>query len=219
VVDLLTPSRVAQWLSTTVRWVTIRLRSRLGLPNKLATNDRRILEETVIPFLTSDFRARRVLFVGCAIYTNHYDKLFVPNIEYHTIEIDPSQACYGGKFHVVDGFENATEHWEPSSFDAIVCNGVYGWGLNEREPVEKAFRGAFVLLREGGLFVLGWNTPRSSSSGPVPLEEIQALESFEKYTSGPLGPWRYYCEGPERHVFDFYRKPVHDDPRAHAPTS
>ena len=218
-VELLTPSRVAQWLSPPARWVTIRLRYLLGLPNKLATSDRRILEETIIPFLVSDFRVRKVLFVGCAIYTNHYDKLFGPNVEYHTIEIDPSQARYGGKFHVVDGFENASEHWEPGSFDAIVCNGVYGWGLNEREPVEKAFAGAFELLRDGGLFVLGWNTPRSASSGPVPLEQVRALDSFERYDSGPLGEWRYCCEGPQRHVFDFYSKPIRDDSRAHAPAS
>lgn len=202
-------------LSKLKDWVTVRARYALGLPNRLPTDDRRVLEDIIIPYLVESFPMQRVLFVGCAYYTKHYDRLFGSGVGYFTIEIDPSKSRFGGRHHVVDGFENARGHWDSGFFDLIVCNGVYGWGLNGKKQVEEAFDGAYDLLRDGGLFILGWNQPESSlykvtpqPPYPVPLTDIEALERFERHALAPLGGWRYHCEGPNRHVFDVYRRPT-----------
>ena len=210
VVALVEKSALARWRVT--RWplmaawqASVRLRIILGIPIRLDGDDRHVLENIIIPELVANFRLQRVLFVGCDYYTKHYEGLFPPNVEYQTIEIDPSRVHFGARLHIVDGMENAERHWQQQSFDLIVCNGVFGWGLDKHETVEQAIRASFNLLRDGGLFVFGWND--IDPYRPVPLAEIQALKQFEEYTFAPLGTWRYLCRDELRHTFDFYVRP------------
>ncbi len=182
----------------------VRLRSLLGRPFRLRTDDRRVLDQVIIPELAGRAGIERVLFVGCAIYTQHYEGLF-GGAEFHSIEPDPRQARWGARRHVVDVLQNGAAHWAPGYFDLIVCNGVYGWGLDARDDIERAMNACFTLLRERGLLILGWNdTPERT---PVPLTDISALARFEPHAFAPLGASRHLCAGAHRHVFSFFEKP------------
>ena len=100
---------------------------------------------------------------------------------------------------------DVADHFDAGSLDVILCNGVFGWGLDAREDVERAFAGCHRCLRPGGLFVLGWNdTPETR---PFPLDECEALKRFEPYVFPPLGASHVPTETELRHTYDFFVKP------------
>ncbi|QIF02936.1 class I SAM-dependent methyltransferase [Roseimicrobium sp. ORNL1] len=173
-----------------------------GVDLYISSQDRDILEKTIMPYLAQEEGYNRILFVGCAWYTRGYRKVFTGK-DYWTIEIDPEQARYGSSQHITDSVENVGQHFRENDLDAIICNGVFGWGLDEREAVEKAFQGCFDCLREGGVFVLGWND--LPGHVPFPLEDCVALRSFTRLEFPPLGSTRVVAEA-GRHSFDFFVK-------------
>lgn len=82
-------------------------------------------------------------------------------------------------------------------------NGVFGWGLNEPDAVERAFAAIHGVLDPRGIFVLGWNdTP---DLVPVPLEQVQSLQEFTPYHFEPLGGASFLCDT-FRHTYGFYMK-------------
>lgn len=181
----------------------LRLRVAAGVQRTLPTNDRRVLEDVIFPRLLEP-DCQRILFVGCDWYTRCYNEVFADR-EYWTIEIDPAKRRYGSINHIVAGLEDIENYFAPGYFDAIVCNGVFGWGLNDRDAVERAFAGCLYCLREGGLFILGWND--IPERRPFPLEECQALQQFERYTLPALGMSDHRTDTSNRHTFSFYRRP------------
>ena len=173
------------------------------------SEDRRVLQTVIMPFLAQQEDVHKVLFVGCAWYTRGYRKIFARQ-DYVTLEIDPRAAKYGAERHVADTLENVRRHFEEKSLDLIICNGVIGWGLNEKAAVEKAVNGCFECLRVGGTFVLGWNDVPEHT--PFPLDECQGLHRFTPYTFPPLATSRHLTATYNRHSYWFYR-------REEAPTS
>jgi hypothetical protein len=172
----------------------------LGFDLRLVSDDRRILEEIIFPFVLSRVDFRRILFIGCDWYTAGYAKVFKGR-EFWTLEIDRRRWRYGSTHHVVDAAENVRAHFEKESFDVIICNGVFGCGLNEREQVDCAFRGFRECLRPDGLFVLGWNDiPERKPFSP----EMSVERFFSRLAFPPLGRWRWPTENPNGHTFDFY---------------
>lgn len=79
-----------------------------------------------------------MLFVGCAWYAHRYERL-LPGRDYWTIDPDPWKRRFGARRHVVAEFERLDAHVARGSFDLIVCNGVFGWGLDDRVDCERAF--------------------------------------------------------------------------------
>jgi Methyltransferase domain len=135
--------------------LAFKVRNSLGLTIPIRTDDRRVLEQVIIPYLSAQRNTHRVLFVGCEWYTRHYKKFFAGK-EYWTIDFDPSKSAYGSEgHHIVDSIENIGNYFTENYFDVIVCNGVFGWGLNTKEQTKNAFGGCYKLLRTGGHFVLG----------------------------------------------------------------
>jgi len=115
------------------------------------------------------------------------------------MDINPSCAAFGAKHHVTAGVQNVARHFASASLDLVVCNGVFGWGLDNRDDVEKAFSGIARCLAPGGVFVLGWDdTPNRK---PFPPEEAATLY-FKRHIYEPLGNWRIRTAN--RHTFDFY---------------
>lgn len=179
-----------------------RLRLLVGLTAPMRTPDRIILENVIIPF----FVARgvgRVLFVGTDWFTKHYDRFFAGS-DYWTIEIEPGRRRFGAAQHVVDSLEHLDRHFQKAYFDLILCNGVYGWGLDESESCERAFQQCFDCLREQGVLMLGWNDVPEHR--PFPPESIQSLAQFARLEDSPFGTWRYAAQTPGRHIYDFYTK-------------
>jgi SAM-dependent methyltransferase len=98
------------------------------------------------------------------------------------------------------------DHLPENYLDLIICNGVFGWGLNDKEEVEKAFLGCHQCLRQGGVLVIGWNdTPEKK---PFPLENCESLSKFSPYVFPPLSTSQYqnFAEDTDKHVYNFYIK-------------
>jgi len=168
----------------------------------MKTPDRLLLENIIIPF----FVARgvgHVLFVGTDWFTKHYDRFF-EDIDYWTIEINPSRRKFGAAQHIVDSLEHLDRYFPREHFDLILCNGVFGWGLNDPESCERAFQQCYDSLRDQGVLVLGWNNVQEHR--PVPLEAITSLAQFSRFEDSPFGTWRCEVQTKERHIYDFYQK-------------
>jgi SAM-dependent methyltransferase len=180
------------------------LRKRFGLPTPLNTTDRIVMERDIFPEYAKDPSIKRMLFVGCGRYTAHYQQLFFPTKDFWTIEPDPGAAGFGAKQHVIAPLEDLDRHFPPAHFDFILCNGVYGWGLDRHEQLEAAFAQCHSRLRDDGHLFFGWDD--IPQRAPVDLDTVSSRALFRKYTFPPLGTWRYLTDTPYRHTFDFYRK-------------
>ena len=145
----------------------------------------------------------RLLFVGCARYTKGYARFF-DGLDYWTLEPNPQRARFGAHQHVVGSLQDIERHFAASSFDAIICNGVFGWGLNAPAEVEQAFSGCHGCLQEGGMLVIGWND--TARRRPFPLEQCRSLRSFKPYVFPALATTRYLTDTLNRHTYDFYLK-------------
>jgi SAM-dependent methyltransferase len=194
------PLRVLTDFQTAKRVV----RYALGLPTPLATPDRVLLEELILPHFVSMPDVHRVLFVGVAWYTSHYPETYFRNVDVWTVDPDPKSAKFGARQHKIAPLERLDKHFPEGRFDLIVCNGVHGHGLNEKLACERAFANCFSALRPGGYFLLGWNDIDDSPA--VPLESIESLRSFTPWTFPPLNTWRYRTDTPYAHTYDFYRR-------------
>jgi SAM-dependent methyltransferase len=175
----------------------------LGMLSYLKTDDRQVLEQVILPYFAQSPECSKILFVGTAWYTEGYNALFRGK-DYWTIELDPSQAKYGSRHHIIDSIENVNQHFQPNQFDLIICNGVFGWGLNDQPNVEVAFTHCFNLLHEGGILVLGWNDVPAHC--PFPLGSCEALKLWQPFVFSPLATAQYRTTAKNRHTFNFYIK-------------
>jgi SAM-dependent methyltransferase len=192
-------TRVRRALSL-VPWRLVR-KDRLYRP----THDRYLLEEVIFPALRSRADVQQILFVGCDTYTARYPALFSDR-SFTTMDVEPSKARYGAARHVVDTVVNLSSHFGPETLDALICNGVIGWGLDRREEIDEAMRQAFASLRPGGILIVGWND--MPPWRPEPLEKLPGLRLFEPLTLSPFPAASYPTLGTMRHVFNFYVRPV-----------
>jgi SAM-dependent methyltransferase len=165
-------------------------------------DDRRILEQIIIPFVLSRFEPQAILEVGREPYQAFYNEFFAGR-ELWTIDRDAAKAQFGATNHIVDDAANLRRHFPDRYFDFVLMNGVFGWGLNERQAIERAFAAVHAILVPGGLFVLGWNdTP---DLVPVALDEVQALKLFKPYSFAPLNGTSFKCSTYE-HTYSFFVK-------------
>lgn len=166
------------------------------------TEDRRILEKTIFPYF-SQTPDQKILFVGCDWYTRHYPALFAKQ-KFWTLDVDPRRARYGAARHIEDRVENISSYFATESLDAIFCNGLLGWGLNERLLIEQAFNGCVDALAHGGVFILGWNDVEGRR--PCRLEDCSSLRRLQPFTFPPLQTTQYQTRGANRHTYNFYVK-------------
>ena len=177
----------------------------MGLPSRRHTEDRRILEQVILPEYATRPEISRILFVGCAAYTQQYGQFF-PGREYWTIDPVARRRQYGSSHHIVDTLQNLGNHVAPDYFDLILCNGVLGWGLNTPADADAALTTCYSHLRPGGELLVGWNdiSPRNR----VAPEDIPALRQFETRPFGSAQLTRWKVAAANHHVFDFYRRPM-----------
>jgi hypothetical protein len=183
--------------------VVRRVGARLGVEMPLSSYPRAVLEQMIIPSYANRHDIRRVLFVGCDYYTSHYWKFF-RHKEFWTIDRDPRKKAFGSSHHIGDALENLHHHSHEEYFDVIICNGVYGWGMNSKEQCELGLRNCYSHLRQGGELMLGWDDVPEHVF--VPLESINSLARFHHQRNSPFSAWRYETGSHTRHVFDFYVK-------------
>lgn len=191
-------------ISRLARRIRRDIRGMLGLPTFLQNEDRRILEQVILPHFVGDRKCNDILFVGCAWYTQGYNAWFEEK-NYCTIDVDPAVRKFGAKQHIVDGLQNISHHFPKDALDLIVCNGVFGWGLDDAADVELAIRGCHEILRHGGILVIGVDGVQERR--PYALEKCAALSALEPYAFPPLQTSGYLTDTPYRHHFLFFRKP------------
>ena len=180
------------------------LRKRLGLPTPLNTEDRRILEQTIFPFYGANPSFQNVLFVGCNTYTSDYQRLYFGDRNFWTIEPNADLTQFGARQHVVAPLEEMGRHFAEKFFDLIICNGVFGWGLDREAQCNAAFEQCHICLREGGHLIFGWDDVARRT--PIEVAQISSLARYGRFNFPPLGTWRYLTDTPYRHTFDFYQK-------------
>ena len=96
-------------------------------------------------------------------------------------------------------------HFPAASFDLVLCNGVVGWGIDDKEQAEQAFGACFDALRPGGHLIIGWNN--LPGHRPFRFSEIASLVKFEPLAFAPLGKSEHAVDNQWRHVFNFFSKP------------
>lgn len=179
-------------------------RALVGADTGRPTADRWVLESDILPWLGRRTDVRRVLFVGCARYTRSYERFF-PGAEYWTLDPAPRRGRWGAENHIVDRLQHLRRHVPAASFDAIVCNGVLGWGLNRRRDAEAAFEACHAALRVGGELIVGWNDVAPHNR--VRPESLAALRRFEPVPLPGRSATELRIAGANRHVYLRYRRP------------
>ncbi|UYN93249.1 MAG: methyltransferase domain-containing protein [Enhydrobacter sp.] len=158
---------------------------------------RRFLEHDVLPWLRET--CPRILFVGTGPYTVHYEKLFArtPH-QYVTIDSDPAVAVWGARDHIVAQVQEIGRHRPDGHFDAVVLNGVFGFGVDDPPTMRAVAAALHAALRPGGRLVLGWNSDVHAAP-----EELGVLD--EHFAPDRDSPWGFRRTFPgEFHVNDFY---------------
>ncbi len=162
--------------------------------------DRQFMEAYIFPWLARA-GAQRILSIGCRNYSAHYERVLTRyGIEFTTNDIDPYARRFGAKRHVIADvrFLKPSDFSEP--FDAILLNGVIGFGLDEQPAVDNALAALAALVPSGALLICGWNVGR----GFEPDAEVYGRAGFDE-TRGPTGPSRVTFDT-VTHVYDFLRR-------------
>ena len=185
------------------KWLALRALMAIGIDLHLRTEDRRVLEQVLLPALSADDRLQSILFVGCDWYTRGYRRFFRGR-SYVTLDIDPANRRCGAREHIVDALQNLGHHVPVGSLDLILVNGVIGYGLDERADIEAAFDACLVALRPQGILLLGWND--IAGRRPSRFDESTSLRGFEPMVLAPIGGSRIVTATPNRHIFSFHLK-------------
>lgn len=122
--------------------------------------DRKLLAEAYIPALAAE--GGKILWVGTRAYTaEDYAVLEARGAEVWTTDIDPDAARWGveGRHRTGDICE-ADVFFADQAFDAIVCNGVLGFGVDAPEQQRQCLRALSAILKPGGRLLLGWNVDK-----------------------------------------------------------
>jgi hypothetical protein len=163
------------------------------------TASRLCLEKELLPWLAKHYR--KLLFVGTASYTFHYEGQFRRD-QYTTIDWHPRNVVWGARDHIIARIEDIARVRPKGSFDCIILNGVFGFGVDDVEHMRVVIKALHEAIWSGGLLIVGWNTDMHA--------DPDALGLFEQYFApNTHEPWKERRHFPaETHVYDFYvRRP------------
>jgi hypothetical protein len=173
-------------------------------PKQIVSHDRMILEQVILASFASAIAIQKILFVGCAAYTQQYEEIFGDK-EYWTIDPKRVKKKYGAKRHIIDSITKIETYITKNYFDVIIMNGVIGFGLNRIADIEQAINACYSTLASQGILLVGWND--TARRTPTDVRGIHALGKFRQYYFEPLQTCHYRTEGSERHTLSFYQKP------------
>ncbi|MEA3449468.1 MAG: class I SAM-dependent methyltransferase [Patescibacteria group bacterium] len=160
--------------------------------------DRDVLERIIFPYILSCFNPRAILDVGREDYEEFYNEFFTGR-ELWTIDIDPGRQEFGSIHHITDDVSNIKKYFKNNFFGFILMNGVFGWGLNDKNKIQQTFNAIYDILKPGGIFILGFN------DDVVPLDKIEGLKKLKPYNFKPLKKKSFKCINGD-HKYNFYIK-------------
>lgn len=142
--------------------------------------DRRLLAEAYIPAFAA--AGGRILWVGCRAYTaTDYAALETNGAQVWTTDIDPRAGRWGrADRHRTGDLCEIDIVFPDMVFDAIICNGVLGYGVDTVEQQGRALAAMAAILRPDGRLLLGWNTDKIS-------DPIQAGLATPWFDPAPFG--------------------------------
>jgi hypothetical protein len=146
--------------------------------------DRRFLIEELFEVYAKDSSIQTVLFVGVRRYTSKYSEYF-KHAHFLTIDTDPTQARFGATDHIVDDVCNLS-HWHsqfPKGVDLAFMNGVVGFGLNNKENVERAIEALASAMSRNAKLVFGINPHMNT---PLLLENSAMLKRHFRRATSPI---------------------------------
>lgn len=164
--------------------------------------DREVMRDTYLPGFAA--AGGRILWVGTRTYTADYPALLEKDgAEVWTTDVSPRAERWGrsGR-HRTGDIKQADTLFGDLVFDAVLLNGVLGWGVDTHEDQKRALEAAAAILRPGGLLLIGWNTDRIA-------DPIDAGLTAARYEPAPFGATPSRVVVPKvTHVYDiFVRRP------------
>jgi SAM-dependent methyltransferase len=158
--------------------------------------DRGFLVRDYLPAFAAE--GGRILWVGCRPYTaDYYAALEAHGAEVWTTDIEDRAEAWGraGR-HRTGDIGDAGRLFGDLQFDAVLCNGVLGWGVDSAQDQARALAAMADILKSGGRLLLGWNTDKMAD----PIAAGLAAPHFEP---APFGPLPARLAVPEvTHVYD-----------------
>ncbi len=132
----------------------------LGVEFPLKSENRLFLENQIFALLNARFKQQsaraRCLFLGTDKRSWHYPKCL--DAELYTMDIEPKKAIYGNRgHHTIGSAGELLQYYAPRSFDAVIANGLIGFGMNQLQDCEALLGSAHAVLKDDGLLVLGYN--------------------------------------------------------------
>jgi SAM-dependent methyltransferase len=176
------------------------LRGEIHARRVLSLGSRRYFADVLLPAVCRDHR--RILSVGVDRYTRTYTDLArTLQAEFWTMDRNPDVARFADPDHHVHADFLALDAAAYEPFDALLFNGVFGYGIDAQPAMEQAIGVIAALLRPDGLLVLGWNR------GLVPDPySLQTLPTNFKTASLPEAPARATFAHGETHTYDLLRR-------------
>ncbi len=169
--------------------------------------DRRVLINEVFPLVAK--KSLSVLFVGVQKYTADYEKYF-KNLQIESIDVDPKQAVWGFKKHHI-GILDDKFLINKQRYDAVIMNGVIGYGLDDHNECEQTIKIVYEILNKEGLFILGVNPHQM---GNVELKKIGILSEKFLPVPGIRNSHKVVIQNEFfknlTHEFYFYKKITHE---------
>jgi hypothetical protein len=162
--------------------------------------DRAVLVNQILPAFAK--QGGKILWIGCRRYTQSYPAL----LESHgamcwTMDIDSTVERFGHcQRHTTASLLNADQLLPVRDFNAVLCNGVFGFGLDDVAMQRQALAVMANVLVPGGWLLVGWNADRVQD--PVGL--ASSVPALRPQPYGSL-PQRLPVAG-VTHVYDFFQK-------------
>jgi hypothetical protein len=166
----------------------------------MASPDRKLLVEQILPAFAT--LGGTMLWVGVKRYTLGYPAILQRDgAALWTSDIDPGSAAWGVKGrHVTGDLLRADQAFAPASLTAVLCNGVFGFGVDTPQSQAVALDALARIIAPGGWLLLGWNTDRTAD----PLLNGAFARAFEPASLQGLAA-RQAAPG-TTHVYDIARR-------------
>ena len=176
------------------------LRGEIHARRVLSLGSRRYFADVLLPAVCREHR--RILSVGVDRYTRTYTDLArTLQAEFWTMDRSPDVARFADPDHHIETDFLALDAAAFQPFDALLFNGVFGYGIDDTPSMEQAIGVIAALLRPDGLLALGWN--RGLVPDPYILE---TLPTHFQTASLPEAPARATFAHGETHTYDLLRR-------------